>query len=84
MSRPFNESKAMEIYRFMIEFQMNTYGFSPTLREIGFAFNYKSHTALLPYIDWLESKGYIKKRGRQIRALKQTERMDYGIVAEGN
>jgi len=73
MSRTFNQNRAMEIYRYMIEFQ-SEFGFSLTMREIRYQFNYKSHSGVYLYVQWLIDNGYVKTRGKQFRALAEEER----------
>jgi SOS-response transcriptional repressor LexA len=70
MSRPFNRTLAMLVYRTMIELQKET-DFNPTYREIAIRLNYKSYSWLHYYIDWLKANGYVKARGKQLHAIPQ-------------
>ena len=67
MSRPFNHTLAMLVYRTMIEFQKET-DFNPTYRDIATKLGYSTHSWLLYYINWLKANGYVKSRGKQLHA----------------
>ena len=56
-----------------IEKQINTYGYPPSVREIGKAVGLSSTATVHGYLAKLEEKGYIKKesqKGRTLRLLK--------------
>lgn len=76
MTRTFDEEKAMTVYRTMIEYQLNT-GFNMTMREIADAVGYNSTSTAHHYVSWLVQQGMAEVKGRQVRAIKQDERVRY-------
>ena len=66
------KERAMDIYRMMIEFQHET-DFSMTTRDIAKNFGLKSNSNFTPHLKWLVDGGYVKVRGKQLRAIPQSD-----------
>ena len=68
MKRVITKERAMQIYRLMIEYQFKE-DFSMTTREIADALKLKSNSDISAHVRWLVSEGYVKVKGKQIRAI---------------
>ena len=68
MARKFNKINAIRVYQAMIEFQHET-DFSITTRELADRLGYASNSCVHPYLKWLVANGYVKTRGKQMRAI---------------
>ena len=70
-ARVITKERAMKIYQIMIEYQFKE-DFSMTTREIADALKLKSNSDISAHVRWLVSEGYVKVKGKQIRAIPQT------------
>ena len=66
----------------VIEKQIMTHGYPPSVREIGKAVGLSSTATVHGYLNKLEDKGYIKRQDKKGRTLKKTSSKDFYVQKE--
>jgi len=72
MKRVISKTRAMQIYRVMVEYQFKN-DFSMTTREIADVVGLRSNSDISAHVRWLEANGYVKSKGKQYRAVPYEE-----------
>jgi repressor LexA len=77
-------SKQQKIYDFICK-RIDDWGYPPTIRDIGTAFDIRSPNGVMCHLKALEKKGFIVRDGKSARAIRPTHRktLRHGLPFKG-